>query len=335
MVKSLDENPSWFDLPDLGNHVWQLISQIPAGKVTTFGALAHALGDRQAARWVASYVKQRLSSRMIPAHRIVYADGRVSDSVSSQLLKQEGIALVDNRVDLARYFFAPSLPIPPLKVLSEWQRMVAHRIHYAPCPVPRLVAGFDLSYQSSMKAIATGILWSVDQQRLIESYSIIYEVTFPYISGYLGFRELPALLALIDRYPVLIDAEVWLVDGSGLLHPRHCGIAVMLGIMANHPTIGIAKHLLCGQVRPSMLIDDSNLGERFVIESIYHKDDQVPAGVCMARRIQEQNRVYVSTGHCLDLSSATRITAAVWQHQRYPDPIWWADHLSHQPSKNR
>jgi deoxyribonuclease V len=55
------------------------------------------------------------------------------------------------------------------------------------------------------------------------------DVEFPYISTYLGFRELPVYLRSIDaaRAGGRI-ADVLLVDGSGILHPRRAGIASQL-----------------------------------------------------------------------------------------------------------
>ena len=43
-------------------------------------------------------------------------------------------------------------------------------------------------------------------------------------------------------------APVLLVNGSGILHHRHAGIASHLGVVAETPTIGVTKTLLCGRV---------------------------------------------------------------------------------------
>ena len=43
-------------------------------------------------------------------------------------------------------------------------------------------------------------------------------------------------------------SEVILVDGTGILHHRHAGIATHLGVVADLPTVGVTKKLLCGQV---------------------------------------------------------------------------------------
>ena len=49
--------------------------------------------------------------------------------------------------------------------------------------------------------------------------------SFPYITSYLAFRELPILLELLDEVRAAGRlAELLLVDGSGILHQRHAGI---------------------------------------------------------------------------------------------------------------
>lgn len=66
------------------------------------------------------------------------------------------------------------------------------------------------------------------------------------ISGFLAFREAPALTELVSK--VLIEnlnlrPDVILVDGNGLLHPQRCGLACHIGLQTQIPTIGIAKNL--------------------------------------------------------------------------------------------
>ena len=71
--------------------------------------------------------------------------------------------------------------------------------------------------------------------------------TLPYVPGYLGFRECPALVAawaLLTARPALI-----MVDGQGQAHPRRCGVATQLGVLLDVATIGVAKSLLCGSVK--------------------------------------------------------------------------------------
>ena len=69
----------------------------------------------------------------------------------------------------------------------------------------------------------------------------------PYISDFLGFREVPEYEKLWQK--VLSHGfrpDLIMVDGFGVLHPMGCGSASMLGVQLNVPIIGIGKTLLIG-----------------------------------------------------------------------------------------
>lgn len=58
--------------------VWELATLIPAGRVTTYGALARAAGGgAQSARSIGNILSKAPNQGAIPWHRIVYSDGRV------------------------------------------------------------------------------------------------------------------------------------------------------------------------------------------------------------------------------------------------------------------
>ncbi len=69
----------------------------------------------------------------------------------------------------------------------------------------------------------------------------------PYVSTFLSFREIDPLERLVNKQlttrPELTPAAI-LVDGNGIFHPRHAGIACFLGVRTGIPTIGIGKTLL-------------------------------------------------------------------------------------------
>jgi len=69
----------------------------------------------------------------------------------------------------------------------------------------------------------------------------------PYVSTFLSFREIDPLERLVNKQlttrPELIPAAI-LVDGNGIFHPRHSGVACFLGVRTGIPTIGIGKTLL-------------------------------------------------------------------------------------------
>jgi deoxyribonuclease V len=72
--------------------------------------------------------------------------------------------------------------------------------------------------------------------------------TFPYIPGFLSFREIPAVLAALEQLTIIPD--LLLCDGMGILHPRRFGIASHLGVITGLPAIGVGKSPFIGRHEP-------------------------------------------------------------------------------------
>ncbi|EJK58759.1 hypothetical protein THAOC_21086 [Thalassiosira oceanica] len=71
-----------------------------------------------------------------------------------------------------------------------------------------------------------------------------YELTIDYLPGYLAFREIEPIMALIEeqmRVSPEMTPDVILVDGNGLWHQRRAGIATFVGVRSNIPTVGVGK----------------------------------------------------------------------------------------------
>ncbi|MEK6871778.1 MAG: MGMT family protein [Nanoarchaeota archaeon] len=88
---------------------YTILKQIPKGKVTTYKALAHAIGSR-AYRAVGTAMKKNTDAPHVPCHRVVNSDGKVGNYSSDgggtkkiSLLKQEGIIVKNGKVDLKKY----------------------------------------------------------------------------------------------------------------------------------------------------------------------------------------------------------------------------------------
>lgn len=89
--------------------VYDLALSIPAGRVTTYGALARAAGGgAQSARSISSILSKVPNQKAIPWHRIVYSNGRVwlssgqEEAYRRRLYKKEGI-LVDARGTITNF----------------------------------------------------------------------------------------------------------------------------------------------------------------------------------------------------------------------------------------
>mmetsp|Transcript_16920 Transcript_16920/g.40969 ORF Transcript_16920/g.40969 Transcript_16920/m.40969 type:complete len:449 (+) Transcript_16920:52-1398(+) len=74
-----------------------------------------------------------------------------------------------------------------------------------------------------------------------------FELTVPYIPTFLAFREIDPIERLVNKQKRTnpdVTPHAILVDGNGVLHPRHAGIACFVGTRLSIPTIGIGKSLL-------------------------------------------------------------------------------------------
>lgn len=302
-------------LPDLREELKRLLVQVPRGHVTSFGDLAEALGDIGAARWVAIEIAGwRDSDR--PWYRAVRRTGDLAAGTDDERQRQAEL-LRSEGIDLEH--FSPWMAFEtsrPLRTLAGWQTTTARLATFdEPVPLPDRVAAVDLSYASDSEAVAAYVACDTKTLAIVDRETVRVPVTFPYITGYLTFRELPALLTLIDRVRDRL-APVVLVDGSGRLHPRRFGIAVGLGVLAGLRTVGVAKHRLCGRPRGESPSDEEPLwdGDEFLG---YRLDGG-----------SKRRTMYVSPGHGIDAASAVRIVKSVWKDRRSPEPIHWADRLS-------
>lgn len=311
--------PAW---PDLAAALADLVRQIPSGRVTTFGDLAEALGDLSAARWVATWIGTHIDTNPLPLHRVVRRSGELArwqPSAQARLLEKEGVPAAGARIDLAAYRWRDFQTARPLQQLAAWQHQLADAAQERPWSTcPRQIGGVDLSYISDTEAVAAFALVDVASGELVASTTLTRPTPFPYLPGYLTFRELPLLLELLDDVGATIGRpELLLVDGSGRLHPRRAGIAVAVGVLSGVPTIGVAKHQLCGQILPGSSVDGCPV--------IAH--DGTPVGAILEGGSRRRT-LYVSPGDGVDLPSAVRLVRAVWRAPRLPLPIDSADRLS-------
>jgi len=73
--------------------VWQLISEIPYGSTTTYGALAKQVGDGTSARAIGGYVGHNPLSIIVPCHRVVGSTGKLTGYAGGLARKQHLLEL--------------------------------------------------------------------------------------------------------------------------------------------------------------------------------------------------------------------------------------------------
>ncbi len=104
------------DTPSFFEQVFEVVKQIPKGRVTSYGAIAEYLGTRGSARMVGWAMNASHStSDSIPAHRVVNRNGMLTGKqhfggpeVMKQLLESEGIVVIDDQIiDFQQLFWDP------------------------------------------------------------------------------------------------------------------------------------------------------------------------------------------------------------------------------------
>jgi len=136
----------------------------------------------------------------------------------------------------------------------------------------RLVAGVDVGFEDGGRITRAAVaVLTFPGLELCEHAVSRRNTTFPYVPGYLSFREIPAVLDALEK--VEHAPDVVLCDGHGFAHPRRCGLASHLGILIDTPTVGVAKSRLVGTFE----MPDDRKGSWSPLV-----DDDEPSGPCCA-----------------------------------------------------
>lgn len=91
--------------------IYKVVSDIPCGRVATYGQVALLAGNVRWARVVGYALHNNPNPDTIPCHRVVNRNGKVADSyafggaaIQRQMLEQEGIIFeLDGHIDLKKY----------------------------------------------------------------------------------------------------------------------------------------------------------------------------------------------------------------------------------------
>lgn len=199
------------------------------------------------------------------------------------------------------------------------QQQLRARVRFGPLPLAavRRVAGVDVGFPRGRGlARAAVVVLEFPSLRLIESATAQIPTPFPYIPGLLSFREMPVILAALER--LSHSPDVFLVDGHGLAHPRRFGLACHLGVWLDAPTIGCAKSILVGKA-------DEPAPERGAQTRLVDGSETI--GLALRTRTNVRP-VYISVGHRVDLESARQIVLACGSGYRLPEPIRQAHRLA-------
>lgn len=99
--------------------VYEVVKLVPAGRVTSYGAIANYLGAKGSARMVGWAMNAAHTLTDVPAHRVVNRVGFLSGkshfrtpTLMQELLEQEGIQVKDDQIEnFSQIFWDPNLEL--------------------------------------------------------------------------------------------------------------------------------------------------------------------------------------------------------------------------------
>ncbi|MHA1687364.1 MAG: endonuclease V [Candidatus Heimdallarchaeaceae archaeon] len=178
----------------------------------------------------------------------------------------------------------------------------------------RLVAGLDSSYKDQ-EIITTIVVYDMISNKIVEKH--IMKATKPckYKSTFLFLREVPTFLEVMKSLKKTPDC--CLVDGHGIAHPYHAGSATVFGVLADIPTIGIAK-------KPLKDFKIIHISKRYA--QIYVKNKFVGVAIYTTSKTKP---IYISPGNKITIAKAIEtVNLLLKPHIKLPIPLYLAHKLA-------
>ena len=296
---------------DLYAECSKLVNQVPEGMVTTYGVVAKALGDGIAKRAIGVMLNTYGPPIKMPCHRVVYSGGGLGGFAwglprKVEMLGAEGVKVKNDKIyNFENIFFNDFKTSHPLKKAREEQLELAGKVKLRePGKMPEFILGLDASYIGT-RAFGAGILFDVENKKVVETFRSETPINWPYVPTYLGFREIPVFRPIVEA----LDRDaVLMLDGNGILHPFGFGMASHLGVEFGMPSVGVAKSLLCGSVAERC----SKAASPVMLDG-----KQVGAELRTSPRAKP---VYVSPGHMMSMPGAVKMAAKA-SRLKIPEPL--------------
>ncbi len=199
--------------------------------------------------------------------------------------------------------------LSPTDAVALQRQLAGQIVSNVAVPTCNLIAGADCSYNRYSTTMYAGVVvLRADDLSVVERKGAVGEAEFPYVPGFLSFREAPILLqafAKLEHTP-----DVVMCDGQGLAHPRRLGIACHLGLWLNVPTLGCGKTRLVGRFKEP----EREAGSSTPLED---------RGELIGRVVRNKTGVkplFVSPGHLMDIDSAVHWALVTTRKYRLPEP---------------
>ena len=187
------------------------------------------------------------------------------------------------------------------KLRQEQERLASKVLTTDQFEEIQAIGGCDQAFVGD-KIISAVVVIDAKTLEILESTFSVQKCVFPYIQGYVSYREAPAVVEAFNKLSKKPD--ILLCDADGILHPRRLGLASHLGIALDVPTIGVAKTLVIGE----------NSGGKIIV------DKEIRAIEFVSR--EHVRPLYISPGHKVSLNTAVSIVRNCMKYpHKMPEPL--------------
>jgi len=175
----------------------------------------------------------------------------------------------------------------------------------------RTIAGADISLNLYSDIVYAGIVILNYENLQPIAYSLVKSInTFPYIPGFLAFREIPAITQAYLQIPENKRPDLIMFDGNGILHSRRMGIASHFGVITQTVTMGCAKKKLAGK-----FIEPENAKGDF--SPVTDKNETIGFALRSKNNVKP---IFISPGNGMSLDDSVSITMRCLGKYRLPEP---------------
>jgi deoxyribonuclease V len=210
-----------------------------------------------------------------------------------------------------------------LDKLIERQHRLAQRVRVKKIRrIIHYIAGVDVAQNAELLFGCIGV-FAFPSLSLVDKAFAQASSTFPYIPGFLSFREIPVILKTYKK--LRKKPDLILVDGQGIAHPRTLGLASHIGVMLGVSTIGCAKSHLYGDYTVP------RLGRgRYT----YIRDGKKRIGIVLRTR-KNVRPLFVSPGNLVDMDDCRNYVLAATTRYRIPEPLRYAHTMARQKAREQ
>jgi deoxyribonuclease V len=180
----------------------------------------------------------------------------------------------------------------------------------------RYVAGVGVAYSKDYKrAYAGAVVVSTSNWKVISDSKVDGEISWNAEDDFQCWREGDLVGRAIHKLST--PPDVIMVEGHGIAHPRRFGLASLIGMMFEIPTIGVATKFPTGCHLPKTEMGDPRRGQKRSL--VVNPGNHVVGAELITQDRQEA--LCVSPGHRVSIQEAVTMTLKASPWHRIPEPL--------------